>query len=74
MGGCTNREFLNMGIIWPYSQQMTYVVSHHNWGGKENVRFITENIIETIAELRNREGKDIWLVAVNYFQYFLVQV
>lgn len=62
MGGRTYREFLNMDIIWPYSGQMAYVVSHHNWGEKENIKFITENIIETISELRNQEGKDIMLV------------
>ncbi|MDP2335922.1 MAG: dihydrofolate reductase family protein [Bacteroidota bacterium] len=62
MGGRTYREILNMDVIWPYNQQTTYVVSHHNWGEKENIRFITENVIETISELRNREGKDIWLV------------
>lgn len=62
MGGRTYREFLNMDIIWPYSKQMTYVVSHHNWGEKENVKFITENITETISELRNQEGQNILLV------------
>ncbi|HHV84528.1 MAG TPA: dihydrofolate reductase [Petrimonas sp.] len=62
MGGRAYREFLNMDIIWPYSQQTTYVVSHHNWGEKENISFITENIIETISELRNQKGKDILLV------------
>jgi dihydrofolate reductase len=62
MGGRTYREFLNMDIIWPYSQQMAYVVSHHNWGEKKNVSFIIENVIETISELRNQEGKDILLV------------
>ena len=62
MGGRTYREFLNMDIIWPYSQQTTYVVSHHNWDEKENVKFITENITETISELRNQGGKDILLV------------
>jgi dihydrofolate reductase len=61
MGGRTYREFLNMDIIWPYPKQMVYVVSHHNWGDKDNIRFITENIIETIFELRNQEGKDILL-------------
>lgn len=62
MGGRTYREFLNMDVVWPYPQQMTYVVSRHNWGEKENVRFITENVIETISDLRNDEGKDILLV------------
>lgn len=62
MGGKTYRELLNMDIIWPYKEQQTYVVSHHEWSAKENISFITENIIETISELRNHEGKDIWLV------------
>jgi len=62
MGGRTYREILNMEVIWPYSEQMAYVVSHHEWEAKGNIRFITENIIETISELRNQDGKDIWLV------------
>jgi dihydrofolate reductase len=62
MGGNTYRDILNMDVIWPYPKQMTYVVSHHDWGTKENIHFITENIIETISDLRNEQGKDIWLV------------
>ncbi len=62
MGGKTYRELLNMDVIWPYPEQMTYVVSRHDWGEKENIKFVTENIIETISELRTKEGKDIWLV------------
>lgn len=62
MGGRTYRELLNMNVIWPYPEQMTYVVSRHNWGDTDNIKFITDNIIETISELRNQEGKDIWLV------------
>jgi len=61
MGGRTYREFQNMDIIWPYPEQMTYVISHHDWGAKENVHFITENIIETIFALRHEPGKDILL-------------
>ena len=62
MGGKTYRELLNMDVIWPYPNQHTYVVSHHEWSAKENVSFIMENIIKTISELRNQKGKDIWLV------------
>ncbi|WP_291128647.1 dihydrofolate reductase family protein [Dysgonomonas sp. UBA7698] len=62
MGGKTYRELLNMDIVWPYPNQHTYVVSHHKWRTtQENVSFITENIIDTISELRNKSGKDIWL-------------
>ena len=62
MGRRTYREFLNMDVILPYTEQTTYVVSRHDWGEKENLHFITENIIETIAALREKPGKDILLV------------
>ncbi len=62
MGGRTYREILSMDVIWPYPEQKTYVVSLHNWEAPKNISFITENIIEMISELRNQEGKDIWLV------------
>jgi dihydrofolate reductase len=62
IGGYTHSELLNMDVIWSYPEQTTYIVYRHDWGTKENVRFITENIIETISELPNQEGKDILLV------------
>lgn len=62
MGGQTYRDILNMDFVWPYKDKTTYVVTRNSMGAKENVHFVTENIIETISELRNQEGKDIWLV------------
>jgi Dihydrofolate reductase len=62
IGGRAYRELLNMELIWPYKQQITYVVSRHDWGTTENVRFITDNIIESISALRSETGKDILLV------------
>lgn len=59
MGGRTYRELLNMDVVWPYREQQTYVVSHHEWSAKESVRFITEDVIETIAGLCKQEGKNI---------------
>lgn len=73
MGGRTYREILNMDVIWPYSEQMSYIISHHNWGEKENIKFITKNIIEMISELRNQEGKDIWLVGGGEFVSMLLE-
>lgn len=64
MGGKAYRELLNMDVIWPYKQQTSYVVTH-GWtenAATENIRFITENVIETISAIRNELGKDIWLV------------
>lgn len=62
IGGRAYRELLNMDIIWPYQEQITYVVSHHDWEADENIRFITNNVIESISALRNKPGKDILLV------------
>lgn len=61
MGGRSWCEMSNMDAMGAYADKAVYVVSHHNWSEKENIKFITENIIECIAALRNEQGKDIWL-------------
>lgn len=62
MGGRTYQDILNMDVIWPYMDKTTYVISRNHQDSKCSIHFITENIVETIAELRNNEGRDIWLV------------
>jgi dihydrofolate reductase len=64
MGGKTYRAVLDMDFEWPYSGKTCYIVSRRdtNLTPTEDVKFITENIVETIAELKERDGKDIWLV------------
>lgn len=64
MGGKTYRELLSMDFIWPYKQQTSYVITREwteNTAGG-NVHFITDNIVETISDLRNEQGKEICLV------------
>lgn len=62
MGGRTYREMLCMDIVWPYKDKKTYIISRNSMETKENIDFITEDIIERIFELKNESGKDIWLV------------
>lgn len=62
MGGQTYRDILNMDFVWPYKDKTTYVISRNSMGVKENIHFITENIVEEISKLREENGKDIWLV------------
>jgi len=62
MGGRTYRDILNMDVIWPYKDKTTYVITHNPTEPKENIQFISDNIIKTISQLRNIEGRDIWLV------------
>lgn len=62
MGGKTYRDILNMDVIWPYKNKTTYVITHNPMEAKENIHFITENVIENINSLRNKTEKDLWLV------------
>lgn len=62
MGGRTYRKMMSMDDVLPYLEQMTYVVSRHDGGTTENIRFITDNVIETISALRKEQGKNIWLM------------
>lgn len=61
MGGRSWREMSNMDAMGAYANKMVYVVSRQNWGEKENIKFITENVAERIATLRNEPGNNIWL-------------
>ena len=62
MGNRTYQDILLMDVLWPYKDMETYVVTHHTQETKDNIRFISENVVETISELRKKDGKDIWLV------------
>lgn len=61
MGGRSWRELSNMDAMGVYADKTVYVVSRHDWGEKDNLKFITENVTERISALRNEPGGDIWL-------------
>ncbi len=61
MGGRSWRELDSMDAMGGYKDKLVYVVSRNNWGEKQNVKFITEDVTDRIAALRNEPGKDIWL-------------
>lgn len=62
MGGRAYREIICMDVIWPYKDKATYIVTHNPILEKENVYYITDNVIESISQLKQGTGKDIWLV------------
>lgn len=62
MGGCTYRDILGMDVLWPYRDKRTYVVTRNPLSAKENIHFITENMTATFSQLKQEDGKDIWLV------------
>lgn len=64
MGNGTYQEILTMNIDWPYKDKSTYVLSRYttNLPPKENVVYITDNVIEAIHQIKHQKGKDIWLM------------
>lgn len=63
MGGRTYRDILNMGVIYPYKDKTSYIITRNAFkSSKEDIIYITNNIEDNISELKKREGKDIWLV------------
>ena len=63
MGGRTYRDILYMDVIYPYKDKISYIITRNKKNNpKEGIHLISENIIEAITDLRNKEGKDIWLV------------
>lgn len=62
MGGRTYRDILLMDFIWPYNGKKTFIVSHTDVMTRDDVEFISEDIINRISRLRDDKGKDIWLV------------
>ncbi len=62
MGGRTYHSILCMDVLWPYKGKETYIVTRHSSNNEQNIRFITEQVIENITQLKEKEGKDIWLV------------
>ena len=64
MGGRTYHQIIGFGVPWPYKEKMTYVIAHNNTNvtPEEKVEFITENLFNRIAKMKQNEGKDIWLV------------
>lgn len=62
MGGRTYREIITMPIIWPYENMETYIVTHIPMDNNKGFHYITEDIVDTVARLKEDNGKDIWLV------------
>jgi dihydrofolate reductase len=62
IGGRTYSNFICMDVLWPYKDKTVYVVTRHPLMEREGVNFITENVTESISELKKGNGKNIWLV------------
>lgn len=62
MGGNTYRAIANMEVEWPYEGKMTYLVSRTEQTLSHNITLLSSNWLEKLGDLKNEEGKDIWVV------------
>ncbi len=63
MGSRTYEKILSFGIDFPYADKENYVFTQQK--GKQDtrfVRFVGDNIVAFVQELKKEEGKNIWLV------------
>ncbi|MBM7836751.1 dihydrofolate reductase family protein [Clostridium sardiniense] len=47
---------------WPYEGLNSYVFTSQNINDTNNVKFISTDILDFVKELKERNGKDIWIV------------
>jgi dihydrofolate reductase len=63
MGGTTYRQVLSFGEEYPYAHKISYVITRDvSYQSTEDVKFIHHDVIDHIRELKEKPGKDIWLI------------
>lgn len=64
LGKTTYNQFVNeLSVdVWPYEGKESFVFTNENIEDNENVKFINEDICKFIKVLKEKEGKDIWIV------------
>jgi dihydrofolate reductase len=65
-------EIMCLGVIWPYKDKITNVTCRMEgrWESDENIRFVTKDITETVTNLKQQSGKDIWLIGGEAIEHF----
>lgn len=61
MGRKTYDKVLSFGIKFPHKNKKCYVISRTKTGNDENVTFYGGDVSDLIQELKNKEGKNIFI-------------
>lgn len=73
-GRATYNQIINWGIEFPYKKTMNYVLTTDNsLQNNEDVTFINSNHVEFINDLKQKPGKDIWLIGGGQINGFLLE-
>lgn len=84
MGRKTYDKVLSFGIDFPYKGKKCYVISRTRSGDDENVEYYSASLVDLTNDLKNREGKNIFidggaevvneLLKVNIIDEFIISV
>jgi len=47
--------------VWPYEGMQSYVLTHRRIEPKEQILFINTSAADLVSDLKNNEGKNIWI-------------
>lgn len=74
MGGVTYREVLGFDVEFPYKGKSNYVFTRDQSKTEdENVRFVSDNFDEFIADLKASSKKNIWLIGGGQMNTFFLK-
>ncbi|MFT5168043.1 MAG: dihydrofolate reductase [Saprospiraceae bacterium] len=63
MGNKTYQQVLGFDVPFPYPGKENYVFTKNkNLKDDENVKFVSDGVVPFLRDLKQKEGKDIWLV------------
>jgi dihydrofolate reductase len=62
MGHNTYKVVMGFDVPFPYADQTNYVFTKSQKANDEHAEFINNNIPEFISSIKNKPGKDIWLI------------
>ncbi len=74
MGYSTYAQLIEWDIPFPYKGKDNYVItSRSNPVQSEHVKFLSTDIIDTIKKIKQKPGKDIWLIGGSKINALLLQ-
>jgi dihydrofolate reductase len=74
MGNSTYQQVLGLSPEFPYASKMNYVFTRNKELEKdENVTFVTENHLSFVKSLKEKPGKDIWLIGGGKVNAFFLE-
>ena len=74
IGNNTYKKILKFGIEFPYKDKDNFVItSNNNFKSDKNITFIFRNITKAIKDIKQKDGKNIWLVGGGKVNSYLIK-